>query len=132
MAEEESSARVRRGLLYVCEHLDGLREHLDDLGRGSELDRLLRAVVDKAEDPAVPLATVDRIVRQDADARGAYGPAPRAVTDPRPAGVPGPSGAEVAFLCPLGACARLVWAERSMASPPTCRMAGRPLRWVKG
>ncbi|MFE4801015.1 hypothetical protein ACFRFL_39990 [Streptomyces sp. NPDC056708] len=131
MAEEEHAARVRRGLSYVCENFDALREHLTEVERARELDRLLRAVVDGTDDPAGPLDVVDRIIREDGDARGAYGAAPRTVPGSRLAGVPAPGGAEVAFLCPLGVCARMVWADRAMRSAPICRMSGAPLRWVK-
>ncbi|MEV6478165.1 hypothetical protein [Streptomyces sp. NPDC051657] len=40
MTEEGSAARTRRRLSYVCEHLEGLREHLAELGHTAELDRL--------------------------------------------------------------------------------------------
>ncbi|MCK8438922.1 hypothetical protein G3I77_39890 [Streptomyces sp. D2-8] len=132
MTEEESTARVRRGLSYVCEHLDVLREHLAELGRTEELDRLKRAVVDGNENPATPLDAIDRIVRADGDARGAYGASARTVPEPGPVGVGPAAEADVAFLCPLGACARVEWAEPTMREAPRCRMGGVPLRWVKG
>ncbi|RST09352.1 hypothetical protein E2C00_19930 [Streptomyces sp. WAC05374] len=132
MTHDESSARVRRGLSYVCEHLDALREHLTELGRTEELDRLLRAVVDGTEDAATHLETVDRIVRADGDARGAYGAGARTVREPSPLGVGTAAEADVAFLCPLNACARVEWAEPTMRTPPRCRMGDVPLRWVKG
>ncbi|MFF3033194.1 hypothetical protein ACFVS7_19555 [Streptomyces rubiginosohelvolus] len=129
---QEPSARVRGGLSYVCEHLDALREHLDELGRTDALDRLVGAVVDDGgEDPAAPLDALDRIVREDGDARGAYGTAARTVSEPRIVGLSAATEAEVAFLCPLGACARVLWATPAMGSPPSCGMSGAPLRWVK-
>ncbi|QGV78329.1 hypothetical protein [Streptomyces ficellus] len=131
MTGDEPTARIRRGLAYVCERLDALREHLTELGRADELDRLTRAVVDGTEDPAALLETVDRIVRADGDPRGAYGARARTLHEPWPLGVGTPDEADVAFLCPLDACARVEWAERTMTAAPRCRMSGAQLRWVK-
>ncbi|MFD5342695.1 hypothetical protein ACFWJY_02725 [Streptomyces anulatus] len=132
MTEEVSAARIRRGLSYVCENLEDLREHLAQLGRTAELDRLRRAVVDKTESPATPLDAIDRIVRADGNARGAYGDNARMVPEPGPLGVGPAAEADVAFLCPLSACERVEWAEPTMREAPRCRLGEVPLRWVKG
>lgn len=131
MTEGNTPALVRQGLSYVCEHLGALNQHLTELGRTDALVRLQRAVVDGTEDPQAPLDAVDEIVRRDGVARGVYGPGARGVPEPAPVGTGTAAAVDVAFLCPLGTCARVVWAERTMQEAPLCRMASVPLRWVK-
>ncbi|MGC9496882.1 hypothetical protein [Streptomyces sp. WG7] len=131
MTGENASAQVRRGLSYVCENLDALDRHLAELGRTDALVRLRRAIVDRTEDVQAPLDVLDELVRRDGDARGAYGTGVRTVPEPSPVGTGAAAEADVAFLCPLGTCARVVWAERTMQEPPLCRVASVPLRWVK-
>ncbi|MGW6055500.1 hypothetical protein [Streptomyces sp. NPDC055189] len=136
MTEEDAAAQVQRGLTYVCENFDALREILAGDGQSAALDRLRSTVVDRAgagtEGCRAALDAVDEILRRNQVAHGAYGQAFRSGTWPAtPVGTGEAAKAELAFLCPLRVCRRLEWAARAMREAPKCKVADVALRSVE-
>jgi hypothetical protein len=124
----DEAGQVADGLAYVCEHVDQIREDLDDEGTGDVAPlELLLAAVREGTDPAGPLEALHTALQARGDALGVYGHL-RTVgfLGSHLPGVPR-EPIDVVYLCPAGRCSRYCWPQAG-TPPPCCTITGESLR----
>lgn len=130
----DTAQRTAERLAVVCAHAEEIRDDLRSGTPGGDalLGRLLAAM--RTGDRTDALETLHSALRAAGDPLGLDGYAddvPAGSRSFRPAGVDSsPAGGhhgEIAYLCPLGTCARY-WFPQGPAPVPQCAVGGRAMR----